>query len=167
MSVFAYFIDKLRRSGSPQASRWQAVLAISTIATIYTLFSIIFTLFLGGNALFGNLAILLDIIFIGMFMYVAYATRDGSKGCKGYVYTPLGAGDANNHVGLNVDSSNGEACRLNTLVFALAILLCFLFLASALWQAMMVRNKKRAATHHDQHHQKHHHHDKHHETTTV
>lgn len=142
VGIFAYFIDKLRDAHAPVADDWRAVLGISGAAAIYTLCGIIFTLCLGGNALFGNLAVVLDVAFIGAFIYVSYATRAGSDGCSGVVSTPLGNGPANKSTGLFVASSLRTACQLNTACFAMAIASCVLFFVSAIWQFFMVRNKQ-------------------------
>lgn len=142
VGIFAYFIAKLRDAHVPVADDWRAVLGISAAAAGYSLCGIIFTLCLGGNALFGNLAVLLDVAFIGAFIYVSYATRAGSDGCSGVVSTPLGNGPASQDTGLFVASSLRRACQLNTACFALAIASCVLFFVSAIWQYFMVRNKQ-------------------------
>ena len=94
----------------------------------------------------GNLAIILDVAFIGAFIFVSYATRAARHSCSGYVVTPLGSGAAGADTGLRVASSLRRACQLETAVFASAIILCILYFMTAIWQFFMVRNRKSRTT---------------------
>lgn len=142
VGIFAYFVHNIRSSGYSTPRPWAAVLGISSAAAVYTLAGVLFTVCLGSSSVFGNLAILLDIAFVGAFAYVAYATRGGAGRCRGFVYTPLGFGNADQETGLFVASDLRSACRYNRVAFAFAIILIFLFLISAIWQFFMVRRSR-------------------------
>ena len=75
-------------------------------------------------------AVLLDLAFMGAFIYVAWKTRAGRGSCTGVVDTPLGSGDTRDAEGNQVISNSGgvvrlpslhTACRLETACFAVAI----------------------------------------------
>lgn len=146
LGIYAYFVSNIRDAGFRPSDWTGAILGISTASSIYTLFGIVFTLCLGGNILFGNLAIILDVAFIGAFIFVSYATRAARHSCSGYVVTPLGSGAADAETGLTIASSLRRACHLETAVFASAIILCVLYFMSAIWQFFMVRNRQSRTT---------------------
>lgn len=124
MAIFAHFVDNIRDSGYRVGSSWIAVLSISAAAAVYTLFGVMFTLCLGGSMFFGNLAIMLDVAFMGAFIYVAYTTRGGSDGCDGITYTPLGNGYVGSRTRRHVVSSLYRTCQLDTVCFSFAVALC-------------------------------------------
>jgi len=157
LGIFSYFLSVLADHDLPIANKWRAVEGMTGAATLYTIFGIILTLCLGGVAVFGFIAIILDICFVGCFAAVAYFTRHGAGSCSGFVRTPLGSGQSNSKTagyGSNgFGFGNNEnvtylpnlhtACRLNTAVFAVSIISIFLFLLSAVWQVMMIRHHKK------------------------
>lgn len=88
----------------------RAVEGMAGAAVIYTAFAVILTFFLGGITFFAFLALLLDFAFMGAFIAIAVLTRGGARSCSGRnVPSPLGSG-------------NSKACRLETTVFAVAII---------------------------------------------
>lgn len=88
----------------------RAVEGMAGAAVIYTAFAIILTCFLGGKTFFAFLALLLDFAFVGAFVAIAVLTRGGARSCSGKnVPSPLGTG-------------NTRACKLETTVFAVAII---------------------------------------------
>ena len=145
VGIYAYFVSNIREAGFRPSNWTGAILGISTASAIYTLFGIVFTLCLGAN-FFGSLAIILDVAFIGAFIFVAYATRAARHSCSGYVATPLGAGSAGSETGLTIATSLRRACQMETVVFASAIILCVLYLMTAIWQYFMVRNHRARTT---------------------
>ncbi|KAJ9658426.1 hypothetical protein H2198_003710 [Neophaeococcomyces mojaviensis] len=157
LGIFSYFLSVLADHDLSISRRWQAVEGITGAATLYTIFAIILTLCLGGNAFFGFLAVFLDLCFIGGFIAVAWFTRHGANSCTGVVQTPLGSGQSNSNApgyganGFGFGSNQNStyfpnlhlACRLNTVVFAVSIIAIFLFLLTAIWQVLMVRHHKK------------------------
>lgn len=84
---------------------------------------------------------------MGGFIYVAWKTRHSANSCSGVVNTPLGTGSAGTV--FNGESKHAwvpnlhEACRLNTAVFAVSIILVFLFAITAVLQVLLVRHHKK------------------------
>lgn len=146
LAIFSYFLAVLSDHHLQIPTWMKAVEGISGAAVLYLLFAVLFTIFLGGIAFFGFIAVALDIAFLVTFIYVAFETRHGANSCTGYVRTPLGSGLAN----APTPYGNSEwlpnlhqACQLNTAVFAVAIILVFLFLFTAVLQVLLVRHHKK------------------------
>ena len=88
----------------------RAVEGIAGAAVVYTAFAVILTCFLGGITFFAFLALLLDFAFVGGFVAIAVLARDGARSCNGKnVLSPIGSG-------------NIKACKLETTIFAVAII---------------------------------------------
>jgi hypothetical protein len=127
LGIFAYFIATLRNHKEHVPTWIRAVTGISGAAALYTLAALGLVWCLGGIAIFSALGILLDLAFVGAFIYLAYATRHGRSSCSGNVNTPLGSANANNG---RLPLGNGghslpsvkTACRLNKACFALALI---------------------------------------------
>lgn len=141
LGIYSYFLAVLSRDNIHIPTWEKAVEGIAGAAVLYTIFGVLFTLFLGGVTFFALIAIVLDLCFVGGFAAIAYYTRHGANSCKGVVNTPLG-------FGLSSESAPGAghwgyACSLNTACFALAILGIFLFLITAIVQAMLARHHKK------------------------
>jgi hypothetical protein len=128
LAIFSYFLATLNNHGLGINNYLRAVEGISGAAVLYTLIALVLLCFLAGFALFSILAILLDLAFVGAFIYVAWETRGGANSCRGIVNTPFGTGDANSPN--NVPAPNGgvtllpsfkQACQLNTACFSVAI----------------------------------------------
>jgi hypothetical protein len=146
LAIFSYFLAVLSDHHIHIATWLRAVEGISGAAVLYLLFAVILTLFLGGIAFFAFIAVLLDIAFVGAFIYVAWETRHGANSCTGYVRTPLGNGQAKAPTPYgNTDwlPNLHQACQLNTATFAVAIILIFLFLITAVLQVLLVRHHKK------------------------
>jgi hypothetical protein len=93
-AIFSYFLAVLRNHHVHIPTWERAVEGVSGSAVLYLIFAVVLTLCLGGSAFFGLIAVLLDIAFVGGFIFVAWETRHGANSCKGYVNTPLGSGAA-------------------------------------------------------------------------
>lgn len=148
LGIFSYFLAVLANDNIHIADRWRAVEGITGAATLYTIFAILFVLCLAGNAFFGALAIIIDICFIGAFIYVAWTTRHGANSCSGNVRTPLGNGPANGRISVeNLDNryplTLKTACELNTAVFAVSIVAIFLFLLTAIYQVFLLKKARK------------------------
>ncbi|KAL8777823.1 MAG: hypothetical protein Q9213_007694 [Squamulea squamosa] len=131
LGITSYWLGVLthRHAGLP---RWmKAVEGISGGAVLYTAFAVILTVFLGGKTFFAFLAVFLDVLFIGGFVAIAVLTRHGTHKCSGRdPPSPLGA-------------NNRVSCRLETAVFAVAIILALLFLISLALQILLSRHHKK------------------------
>jgi len=146
LGIFSYFLAVLSDHHIHIPTWEKAVEGISGAAVLYLILQVLFTLCLGGVAVLAFIAIVLDIAFIGAFVYVAFETRHGANSCSGYVRTPLGSGEAN--APTPYGNSNWlpdlhQACRLNTAVFAVSIILCFLFFITAIVQLLLVKHHRK------------------------
>ena len=75
---------------------------------------------------------LLDLAFIGGFLYIAWAYRDGAGSCTGdNLDTPYGSGNADSEISDHVGSGNdgwtrlptyGEACKMQRASLAVSII---------------------------------------------
>lgn len=123
LGIFSYFLAAQSRNGFPIAIWMRAVEGIAGAATLYTLFAVVLTFFLGGITAFAFMAILLDILFIGAFIAVAYFTRGGARNCENL--------DSEEFFGNGPDGINGSSasprtvCNLEKTVFILAIILWY------------------------------------------
>jgi hypothetical protein len=94
LAIFSYFLAILHHHNVHIPTWERAVEGVSGSAVLYLIFAVILTLCLGGIAFFGLIAVLLDIAFMGGFIFIAWETRHGANSCNGYVNTPLGSGAA-------------------------------------------------------------------------
>lgn len=157
LGIFSYYLAVLTNHKLHIATWIRAVEGISGAAVLYGIFAVVLTLCLGGIAIFGFIAIVLDICFVGCYAAVAYYTRGGANSCSGHVNTPLGSGPADSNSpgygdnGFGFGSSKNatyfpnlrRACKLETAVFAVAIVNIFLFLVTAFLQVILVRHHKK------------------------
>ncbi|KAF2017095.1 hypothetical protein BU24DRAFT_420122 [Aaosphaeria arxii CBS 175.79] len=152
LGIYSYFLSVLADRNAPIYTWVKAVEGISGAAVLYTICAVLFTCCLGGKTFFAFLAIIFDLLFTGGLIAIAVLTRDGAGSCRGNVDTPLGNGPADSKQGFG---SNGQgrqitysvslhtACRLNTAVFAVAIIGAFLFAISAIVQLFLGRNHRK------------------------
>ncbi|KAK0257093.1 hypothetical protein B0A54_09800 [Friedmanniomyces endolithicus] len=144
LGIYAYFLSVLTKHHLYVSQYSRAVEGISAAAVIYLAFAVLLTCCLGGITGVAILAIILDLCFCAAMIAVAVLARDGAGSCKGYVRTPVGSGQTyavagNGHAALNLS----QACRLNTAVFALAIIAAILFLLTAVMQILLFLNHKK------------------------
>jgi len=146
LAIFSYFLAVLSDHNIHIPTWERAVEGISGAAVLYLLFAVLLTLCLGGVAILAFIAVALDIAFVGAFIYVAWETRHGANSCSGVVNTPLGTGRANAPTPYGNSHwlpDLHQACRLNTAVFAVSIILVFLFLITAVLQILLVRHHRK------------------------
>lgn len=128
LGIYSYYLASLHNHSLPINTYIRSIEGISGVAVVYTACAVVLLWCLGGFTFFAFLAILLDIAFVGAFIYVSYETRAGASSCTGIVNTPFGTGDADSDN--TVSDGNGgftalpsfhTACRLQTATFAVAI----------------------------------------------
>ena len=119
--IFSYFLAKLSLNNVYADNYTRAIEGVSGVAVLYTLTALVLLWCLGGLTLFAFMAIILDIAFIGGFMFIAIETRYGANSCSGTVQTPLGTGDSNLTRENTGFPSYGTACRMETAAFAVSI----------------------------------------------
>ena len=128
LGVFSYFLAALHNHSLNIDNYTRSIEGISGAAVLYTLIGLLLLCFVAGLTFFSVIAILLDLVFVGAFIYVAYETRNGDRSCSGTVTTVFGTGNANGDN--TVPSGNGgstalpsfkQACQLETACFSVAI----------------------------------------------
>jgi len=140
LGIYSYFLA-VQADRDNAIPRWQqAVEGISGAIVLYTIFAVVFTCCLGGQAFFALLGLIMNVLCMGGFIAIAVLTRDGAHSCKGdNVQTPLGNGpedakqgfeNGNSESQYTYSASLGSICRLNTACFAVAIAGAVLFLLS-------------------------------------
>jgi len=149
LGIFSYFLATLHNHGLHIQTWIRAVEGISGAGVLYTLIALVFLWCLAGVAFFSTIAIILDVCFIGAFIYVAYATRGGDGSCNGFVRTAFGNGNTqNSHVpngrgGFTALPSLHTTCRLETACFAVAIVAIVFFLISILVELALIRHHEK------------------------
>jgi len=102
-----------------------------------------------GHPFTSFIAIALDICFVGAFVYVAVANRQGASSCRGHVNTAFGSGSADSDVhdpsnsGWTALPSLREACRMQTACLAVAIVGILFFILSAIVEFALVRHRRK------------------------
>jgi len=150
LAIFSYFLATLHNHNLTIDNYIRSVEGLSGGAALYTLIALVLLCFLGGFTIFAIIAFLLDLLFVGAFVYIAYQNRQGASSCNGFVNTPFGSGDDNtnqNEVtapqgGVTLLPSLREACRLETACFAVSIVAIVFFLISALLEIAMWRHHR-------------------------
>ncbi|UZP44440.1 hypothetical protein NXS19_012252 [Fusarium pseudograminearum] len=94
LAIYSYFLATLHNHDLSISNKIRAVEGISGIAVLYTAAALLLLCCLAGRTLSSLLAIILDIAFIGAFIYVAVANKGGASSCTGYLDTPFGRGKA-------------------------------------------------------------------------
>jgi hypothetical protein len=128
LGVFSYFLAALHNHGLSIDNYIRSVEGISGVAALYTLIGLLLLCFVAGLPFFSLIAILLDLAFVGAFIYVAYETRSGARSCSSTVTTVFGTGNASGDN--TVPDGNGgstalpsfeQACQLDAACFSVAI----------------------------------------------
>ncbi|KMQ81594.1 hypothetical protein RF55_25831, partial [Lasius niger] len=92
LGVYSYFLAALHNHDLPIARSVRAVEGISGAAVLYTLCGLVLLCCVAGLAVTSFIAVVLDVCFIGAFIYVAVANKHGASSCRGYLDTPFGNG---------------------------------------------------------------------------
>lgn len=141
VAIYGYFLYVLSKDNLYIYKQWEAVEGLAGAAVIYTMFAVLLTCCLAGVTLFSLVGLILDLLFCGAMIAIAYFSREGASSCSGYIKTPLGNGESTDTApGTNV--SLRRACKLNTAVFAVAIIAAVLFLLTAIMQLVIARSHK-------------------------
>ena len=126
LGIYCYFLATLANHDFHISDTIRAVTGISGAAVLYTIVALLVLCCLAGKTFTALLAIILDVAFIGAFIYVAVANKNGASSCQGYLDTPFGKGQgdkvAEGTDGFTVLPSFHTACRLQTASLAVAII---------------------------------------------
>jgi len=141
LAIFSYFLAKLSINHVDISSQLKAVEGISGIAICYTIIAVLLVCFIGGFGFFAFLAFILDIAFVGGFIYIAYENRSGASSCTGNVNTPFGSGDVSTTTTGSLPTLR-TGCKMQTASFAVSIVAILFFLLSALVEIALWRHHK-------------------------
>jgi len=148
-AVYSYVLATLHNHNLGIANWIRAVEGISGAAVVYTAIGLFLLCCLAGFPLTSSMAIVLDLAFLGAFVYVATANRGGAGSCTGTVDTPFGTGDASSDVpdngngGFTALPNFGVACRLESACLAVSIIAIFFFLFSAITELALARHRQK------------------------
>jgi hypothetical protein len=127
LALFSYFLATLHNHSLHIGTWVRAVEGISGAGVAYTILALLALCCLSGRTLPSLITMLLDVAFIGGFVYIAWANRAGASSCNGVVDTPYGTGDADTNV---VDNGSGgftelpslrQACKMQTACLAVSV----------------------------------------------
>lgn len=127
LALTSYFLAAMSNHSIAIPTHIRAVEGISGIGVLYTATGILLVCCLAGFTLTSFIAIVLDIAFVGAFIFVATVYKDGAKGCSGDdVDTVFGSGNADAKVSSARDGgialpTYGTACRMESANLAVAI----------------------------------------------
>lgn len=150
LALTSYFLAVMSNHSITIPTSLRAVEGIAGVGVLYTGLGILLVCCLAGFTLTSFLAMLLDVAFIGAYIYVATVYRDGASSCTGSnVQTVFGSGDATAQVSSTQDGgvplpSYRSACRMESANFAVAIVAIVFFVISALTEFALGRHRKKA-----------------------
>ena len=129
LALFSYFLAVMANHNLGIGSWVKAVEGISGIAVIYTAIGLLLLCCVAGHPFTSFVAIILDICFIAGFIYIAIKNgKTGTHSCGGHVDTVFGSGDSASNIpdnspnGVTAIPSFHQACEMQTVVFAVAII---------------------------------------------
>ncbi|KAK6833958.1 hypothetical protein PG995_013692 [Apiospora arundinis] len=150
LALFSYFLAALHNHNLPIPTWVRAVEGISGVGVLYTLAGLLLLCCLAGHPVTSSIAILLDVAFLGAFIYVAVANRGGASNCSGSPNTVFGQGASGNYPNSQQDGFTklptfGTACRMQTACLAVAIVAIVFFILSILVEVVLVRHRRKEA----------------------
>jgi len=147
LGIYAYFLATLHNHSLNIATSVRAVAGISGAAILYTLIGLLLLCCVAGLPFTSFIAVVLDVCFIGCFIYVAVVNKHGAGSCTGYIDTPFGQGQSGSQVsgsdGFTALPSFHTACRLQTACLAVAIIAIFFFVFSILTEVGLARHHRK------------------------
>ena len=127
LALTSYFLATMSDHDITIPTNLRAVEGISGIGVIYTALGLLLLCCLAGLAFTSFIAIVLDVAFIGAYIYVATVYKNGASSCTGTsVKTVFGTGNAGADISTTKDGSvpiptYKTACRMETAMLAVAI----------------------------------------------
>lgn len=127
LALNSYFMAAMSNHKITIPTNLRAVEGISGAAVLYTVVGLLLLCCLAGLTLTSFIAIVLDIAFLGAFIYIATVYKDGASSCSGSdVKTVFGTGDANADIQSPNDGGVPLAkymtiCRMQSAILAVAI----------------------------------------------
>jgi len=153
LGIFSYFLATLTDHSLHIATWVRAVEGIAGASVLYSILACTFVLCCGGIAVFSMLAMVLDVGFIGAWIYVVYKVRKATNGCGTgkMVQTPIGSGVIGNDNtvtggdgGVTILPSFKTACRLQEVVFGVGIVAIVIYLLALLLELLLRRSHRKS-----------------------
>ncbi|KAI0540135.1 hypothetical protein GGR58DRAFT_462477 [Xylaria digitata] len=142
LALFSYFLAVASRHNYNIPTWAKAVEGISGIGVLYTLAGLLLLCCVAGHPFASGIAIILDIAFIGAFIYVAQANRGGASSCRGTVNTFFGTHSASDRVASGLPTYH-QVCQMHSAVLAVSIIAIAFFLISAFLEVVLVRHRRK------------------------
>ncbi|KAI3401053.1 hypothetical protein diail_762 [Diaporthe ilicicola] len=149
LALNSYFLAAMSNHKITIPTNLRAVEGISGVAILYTALGLLLLCCLAGFTLTSFVAIVLDVAFVGAFIYVATVYKDGATSCSGSdVKTVFGSGDANADISSPNDGGVPLAkymtiCRMQSAMLAVSIVAIVFFIISALTELALGRHRKK------------------------
>ncbi|KAL7625037.1 hypothetical protein AAE478_004251 [Parahypoxylon ruwenzoriense] len=142
LALFSYFLAVLTNRGLPIPTWARAVEGISGIGVLYTILGLLLLCCLAGHPFTSFIAIVLDVCFIGSYIYVAVSNRAGASSCTGEVDTLFGTGQASDLIN-DQHPTYRQVCQMETACLAVSIVAVVFFILSALLEVVLVRHRRK------------------------
>ncbi|KAI1215069.1 uncharacterized protein F4807DRAFT_405781 [Annulohypoxylon truncatum] len=142
LALFSYFLATLSSRHLTIPTWTRAVEGISGIGVLYTILGLLLLCCLAGHPFTSFIAIVLDICFIGAYIYVASSVRAGASSCTGTVDTVYGSGQAEDLIN-DKHPTYRQACQMETACLAVSIVAIVFFVFSALLEVVLVRHRRK------------------------
>ncbi|KAI1462331.1 hypothetical protein F4805DRAFT_129965 [Annulohypoxylon moriforme] len=142
LALFSYFLAVLSNRSLTIPTWARAVEGISGIGVLYTILGLMLLCCLAGHPFTSFIAIVLDICFIGAYIYVASSTRAGASSCTGTVDTVFGTGQADDLIN-DKHPTYREVCQMETACLAVSIVAIVFFVFSAVLEVVLVRHRRK------------------------
>ncbi|GAB1314176.1 MARVEL domain-containing protein [Madurella fahalii] len=149
LALFTYFLIVLINHDMPIALWVPAVTGISGAGVVYVILALLFLCCLPGHPFPSILFMILDVVFMAGFAYVAVVNRGGASSCEGEIETAFGRGDAETNM---VDSEDGDflatpslqlACKMETASLVVSIIADVFFIISIILGVVLIRNRRK------------------------
>jgi hypothetical protein len=121
LALFSYFLAVAAQHDFVIPTWTKAVEGISGIGVLYTLVGLLLLCCLAGHPFTSAIAIILDIAFVGAFIYVAQANRGGASSCDNTVDTLFGTRPATDDLGKGLPNFH-QICQMESAVLAVSII---------------------------------------------
>ncbi|KAI1126048.1 hypothetical protein F5Y10DRAFT_245753 [Nemania abortiva] len=142
LALFSYFLAVASRHNINIPTWSKAVEGISGVGVLYTILGLLLLCCVAGHPFTSGIAIILDVAFVGAFIYVAQANRGGASSCSNTVNTVFGTHSASDSLGSGLPSFR-QVCQMQKAVLAVSIIAIVFFLISAFVEVVLVRHRRK------------------------
>jgi hypothetical protein len=130
LGIFSYFLATLNNHDMHIGVWVRVVEGISGVGVAYTIITFIFICCASGRRFPSFIMMVMDVLFIAGFIYIAVVTRGGASSCTGVVDTVYGRGNADNNSLVDTDVSDAftklpslrQACKMETATMSVSII---------------------------------------------